>query len=137
MDRGYSSAELIDAVVQANYKFVMRCSSEFLRNMNISAQDNILVYQFSKLKHPTKIRVIKVQLSPENTEYLVTNLFDSDITVDEFRDLYHKRWGIENKYNDIENKLEIENFTGYSPDAILQDFYASTFFVKSGRSIGI
>ncbi len=130
MDRGYPSAELIDAIVQANYKFVMRCSSEFLRNMNIPAQDNILIHQFAKLKHPTKIRVVKVRLSPENTEYLVTNLFDSDITVDELGDLYHKRWGIESKYNDIKNKLEIENFTGYSPDAILQDFYASLFLAN-------
>lgn len=40
---------------------------------------------------------------------------------------YHKRWGIETKYNDVKNKLEIENFTGYSPDAILQDFYATMF----------
>ena len=34
---------------------------------------------------------------------------------------------IETKYNDVKNKLEIENFTGYSPDAILQDFYATMF----------
>ena len=60
----------------------------------------------------------------------ITNLFDSDITVDEFSDLYHKRWGIESKYNDIKNKLEIENFTGYSPDAILQDFYVSLFLAN-------
>ena len=27
----------------------------------------------------------------------------------------------------MKNKLEIENFSGYSPDAILQDFYATMF----------
>ena len=31
---------------------------------------------------------------------------------------------------DIKNKLEIENFTGYSPDAILQDFYATVFLAN-------
>ena len=41
-----------------------------------------------------------------------------------------KRWGIETKYNDVKNKLEIENFTGYSPDAILQDFYATMFLAN-------
>lgn len=130
MDRGYPSAELIDVIGRTNYKFIMRCSSEFLRNMKLAEQDNTIVYQFAKLKHPTKIRVVKVQLSPENTEYLITNLFNSDITVDDFSDLYHKRWGIESRYNDIKNKLEIENFTGYSPDAILQDFYASLFLAN-------
>ena len=130
MDRGYPSAELIDAIIQSNYKFVIRCNKEFLGKAKLPGQDNTLVHQFGKLKYPTKIRVIKVQLSPKDTEYLITNLFDSDITVDEFSDLYHKRWGIESKYNDIKNKLEIENFTGYSPDAILQDFYASLFLAN-------
>lgn len=41
-----------------------------------------------------------------------------------------KRWGIETKYNDVKNKLEIENFTGYSPKAILQDFYATMFLAN-------
>lgn len=127
MDRGYPSAELIDMIDQTNYKFVLRCKKDFLGKAKFPEQDNILIHQFGKLKHPTKIRVIKVQLSPENTEYLLTNLFDSDITVDDFSELYHKRWGIETKYNDIKNKLEIENFTGYSPDAVLQDFYATLF----------
>lgn len=130
MDRGYPSAVLIDTLVQANYKFVMRCSSEFVRKMKLSKSDNIFEYQFSKLKYPIKTRVIKVQLSPENTEYLITNLFDPDISVDDFSDLYHMRWGIETKYNDIKNKLEIENFTGYSPDAVLQDFYATLFLAN-------
>ena len=44
--------------------------------------------------------------------------------------MYRQRWGIETKYNDIKNKLEIENFTGYTPDAILQDFYASLFLAN-------
>ena len=30
----------------------------------------------------------------------------------------------------MKNKLEIENFTGYSPNAILQDFYATMFLAN-------
>ena len=52
--------------------------------------------------------------------------------MDDFKWAYHKRWGIETKYNDVKNKLEIENFTGYSPDAILQDFYATMFLAHLG-----
>lgn len=127
MDRGYPSAELIDTIIQADHKFVMRCPTEFLRAMKLPKRDNIIEYKFAKLKRKIKIRVVKVALSSEDTEYLVTNLFDSDLNAHDFGDLYHARWGIETKYNDIKNKLEIENFTGYSPDAILQDFYATMF----------
>ena len=130
MDRGYPSAELIHSIMQTDHKYVMRCSTEFLRSMKLPKRDNIIEYKFAKLKEKVKIRVVKVAISEEDTEYLVTNLFDADLSECDFRDLYHTRWGIETKYNDIKNKLEIENFTGYSPDAILQDFYATMFLAN-------
>lgn len=130
MDRGYPSAELIHSIMQAGHKYVMRCSTEFLRSMKLPKRDNIIEHKFAKLKEKVKIRVVKVAISDEDTEYLVTNLFDADLSERDFGDLYHTRWGIETKYNDIKNKLEIENFTGYSPDAILQDFYATMFLAN-------
>ena len=130
MDRGYPSAKLIDSVIQAGHKFIMRCPTEFLRGMKLPKQDNILNHKFVNLKYPVKVRVVKIQLSPDKTEYLITNLYDSDISLDDFCYLYRQRWGIETKYDDIKNKLEIENFTGYTPDAILQDFYASLFLAN-------
>jgi len=39
--------------------------------------------------------------------------------------LYFKRWPIETEYNEIKNKLEIENFSGKLVDNIRQDFYAT------------
>ena len=130
MDRGYPSAELMEAIISAGYKFIMRCSTEFLRSMELPAQDNTLEYKFAKLKEPLKLRIVKIQLPNGDTEYLATNIFDSQISLDDFKWAYQKRWGIETKYNDVKNKLEIENFTGYSPIAILQDFYATMFLAN-------
>ena len=127
MDRGYPSAELIDAIIRMGHKFVMRCSTEFVRNMNLPEQDNTIEHKFAKLKKHVKIRVLKVELPSGEIEYLATNIFDSSISLEEFKWVYRKRWGIESKYDDVKNKLEIENFTGYSPNAILQDFYATMF----------
>ena len=130
MDRGYPSARLIDSVIRSGHKFIMRCPTEFLRGMKLPKQDNLLNHKFVYLKYPVKVRVVKIQLSRNKTEYLITNLYDSDISLDDFRYLYRQRWGIETKYDDIKSKLEIENFTGYTPDAILQDFYASLFLAN-------
>ena len=127
VDRGYPAAELIDAIGSSGHSFIMRCPTEFLRSMKLPEQDNTFEHKFAKLKHSLKLRVLKIQLSNGDIEYLATNIFDPPITVDDFKWAYHKRWGIETKYNDVKNKLEIENFTGYSPDAILQDFYATMF----------
>ena len=48
----------------------------------------------------------------------------------DFKELYFKRWGIEVKYNEIKNKLQIENFTGETPIAIEQDFYATMYLAN-------
>ena len=130
MDRGYPSAALIDAIIRAGHKFVMRCPTEFLRSMNLPLADNTFEHKFTKLKYPVKVRVVKIQLSDEITEYLITNLFETDISLDDFKWLYNKRWGIETKYDEVKNKLEIENFTGYSLTAVLQDFYATVFLAN-------
>ena len=135
MDRGYPSAKLIDAIIRAGHKFIMRCPTEFLRGMKYPKQDNIIEHQFTHLKYPVKVRIVKLQLSPDKAEYLITNLYDTDISLDDFRFLYRQRWGIATKYNDIKNKLEVENFTGYNPDAILQDFYASLFLANRAGAL--
>lgn len=130
MDRGYPSAELIDVIMNAGHKFIMRCPKGFLRGMKLPEMDNTLEHKFSKLKHSLKIRVVKIQLSSEETQCLITNILDSQITPDDFKWAYQKRWGIETKYNDVKNKLQIECFTGYSPVAVLQDFYATMFLAN-------
>lgn len=130
MDRGYPSAELIDAIMNAGHKFIMRCPKGFLRGMKLPEMDNTLEHKFSKLKHSLKIRVVKIQLSSKETQCLITNILDSQITPDDFKWAYQKRWGIETKYNDVKNKLQIECFTGYSPVTVLQDFYATMFLAN-------
>jgi len=61
------------------------------------------------------------------TEKLVTNLINEDITNQEFKELYFKRWGIEVKYCQLKSRYELENFSGTSPIAIMQDFYATIY----------
>jgi hypothetical protein len=41
--------------------------------------------------------------------------------------LYYLRWGIETFYGILKTRLGLENFSGYSPEAIRQDFFATVF----------
>ena len=49
------------------------------------------------------------------------------MTESDFKELYFMRWGIEIKYDELKNRLEIENFTGKTKIDIEQDFYASIY----------
>ncbi|MBU3177670.1 hypothetical protein KPL47_15165 [Clostridium estertheticum] len=72
------------------------------------------------------MRVLKFQLDSEITEILITK-FDETFSVADFKVLYFKRWGIEVKYNELKNRLQVENFSGETPIAIEQDFYATMY----------
>lgn len=74
-----------------------------------------------------KVRVIKIKLSDDTTEILVTNIFDQIITHPQFKELYFLRWGVECKYKELKSSIEIEEFSGTKPIAIKQDFYASIY----------
>ena len=41
-----------------------------------------------------------------------------------------QKWNIETLYNLIKNRLLLENFTSYSYDAIMQDFYVTMLFTN-------
>lgn len=76
------------------------------------------------------MRVLKFKLDSGIVETLITNIFDERFSVADFKELYIKIWGIEVKYNEIKNKLQIENFTGETPIAIEQDFYSTMYLAN-------
>ncbi|WP_035290061.1 IS4 family transposase [Clostridium sp. KNHs214] len=125
-DRGYPSIELMSTLIESNIYFVMRLKNNvFKKKINVEKQDQIIEITHDKKTY--KVRVIKFYLDPETEEVLVTNLFDESMKIQEFKELYFKRWGIEIKYDELKNRLEIENFTGITKIAIEQDFYASIY----------
>lgn len=126
MDRGYPSAQLIGGIDKLNFKYVIRCSKGFIKNLKIKGNDCIINHKFTK-SDVVKIRVIKLNLNNGDEEILVTNIFSKSFVKEDFAKIYHMRWSIEEKYDDLKNKLEIENFSGTSNIAVLQEFYATMF----------
>ena len=43
---------------------------------------------------------------------VIANLPETKFKTEEFKQLYHLRWGIETNYNTMKNSLNIENYTG-------------------------
>ena len=77
---------------------------------------------------PLKLRLIRVELDDGEIEVLITNLMDKQaFPADEFKELYHLRWGAEENYKRLKQWVEIENFTGKSALSVKQDFYAKVF----------
>ena len=71
------------------------------------------------------LRFVRITLPNGDSKVIVTNLASDTFSSEYIGQLYRLRWGIETVYDDLKNKLEIENFTGTKPDIIMQDIYAT------------
>ncbi|WP_312939714.1 IS4 family transposase [Oscillibacter sp.] len=116
-DRGYPSLDLIQCLEQAGLHFLMRVRKKW--NLSVDAADS---GSLVKLDAETAVRVVKFMLPSGEQETLITNLFDLPEEV--FPTLYFFRWPVETKFDIVKNKLELENFSGRTENAVLQDFWA-------------
>lgn len=124
-DRGYPSAKMINTLEEYGFKYLMRFNSTFISKSVFTGNDCTRKHKFASMKKQTKLRIITLPLNNGKKEYLVTNVFDPSITEEDFRLLYSKRWKIETHYNDIKNKLWVEDFSSKTLEGIQQDFYAT------------
>jgi hypothetical protein len=133
LDRGYPSLKLMHLFESSGISYVMRCNKkEFFSELRDMTEEDKTFKLEKKMRNSKEIvnitmRAVKIILDNGVTETLITNITDSSFTSDDFKYLYHLRWGIEVKYDEIKNKLEIESFSGKTPLAVLQDFYATMF----------
>lgn len=146
-DRGYPAFWLFQLIVNkgANYcarlpfnrwKVILKdFLASNLKETIIDLKPNYLaIRDCEKLGLPTtplKVRLLRIELDDGEIEVLVTSLIDYDLYPYElFKDLYFKRWPVEEDYKLLKSRIEIANFTGKSVLAVQQDFYARVFMAN-------
>lgn len=131
-DRGYPSYEFYRYFNEKGYYFLMRIQGNVTSLTQLGKEDAVTEYLPSKKKKetPVKVRVLHVILDDATEEYLVTNILDPSFTIAMFQELYFLRWGIEGKYNELKNQLELEEFNGAHHASVEQEFYIKLFFMN-------
>jgi hypothetical protein len=141
-DRGFSGYVYFASIRNADAHFVGRCSTgSFLAaqemfRLNRANQSKVLWLhapadqksQCLRLGLPLKMKVrfVSVRLSTGELEVLVTSLLDEALyPTEEFLKVYHWRWEHETFYLMLKSRLDLENFSGLTPEAVRQDFHAT------------
>ena len=91
LDRGYPSFDLFTRLEQNMQNFIIRVSSQSLKEINNSSEPDQTI-TIKRGPRSIKLRVVNLLLSGGESEKLVTNLF-SDFSLDDLEELYAKRWG--------------------------------------------
>jgi len=84
--------------------------------------------QLQRLGLPVEliVRFVSVRLPTAELEVLATSLLDEQkYPTAEFSDLYHLRWNHETFYGLMKGRLELENFSGHTAEAVRQDFHST------------
>lgn len=123
-DRGYPSEALFRFLDQKGVYFLMRAPKTFKKAIS-EHPDTIFTYPAKSDYKALTLRSIWFALENDNKEYLITNLLSADMDAHMFKQLYFLRWGIESKYRELKNRLEIENFNSVKPISIKQEFFAA------------
>ena len=142
LDRGYPSFELAYNIIQKGADFLFRCKHnfnqatvEFMQSVLKETIVEIYPKQHQSFKNKIitakdklTVRMLKVDLEDGEVELLMTSLINQqDYPYTDFKDLYFKRWAVETFYNRLKNILSVENFSGLTSQAILQDFMCALF----------
>jgi hypothetical protein len=147
-DRGYVSIRLIDQIINAGHYFLMRAKrNDFVRYFEQvkTGEDKELdvtydrsttneyrgdrAFRIHLMNTTFHLRFTKIVIGQDDdgndiVEWLISNLPMDLFDTDSLKDLYKCRWTIETSYNHMKNKMKLEEFSGYSPELILQDIYA-------------
>ena len=72
------------------------------------------------------VRFVSVRLSTGQLEVLATSLLDEALyPTEEFLTVYHWRWNHETFYGVMKGRLDLENFSGQTAEAVRQDFHST------------
>ena len=108
-------------------RFVESGKSEDIVQLSPSRTSKAKCLEMGLDTEPITVRLIRVKLE-SCVEVLVTSLTDRrQFPVTLFKDLYSKRWPVEEDYKTLKFRLEVENFSGKTVHSVYQDFHAKVF----------
>ena len=140
-DRGYPSIYLFYLLRYKGVDFCFRMKEDWwlaVRSFVESGQKEMIIelslpskdfhkplgIEF-KSEPPVRCRLVLVELENGEKEVLCTSLIDTiRYPYDLFKDLYHIRWGVEEGYKLLKERLDLEDFSGKTAKAVKQDFHA-------------
>ena len=125
-DRGYYSADVYEECVNSGCFCLMRMKSS--SSLCLQEKDDAITSISAPDGTKISCRIIRTVLDTGETEYLITNIMDREISPDQFKELYFERWKIETKYLEFKDRWMIEEFTGTGALAVRQDFYITLLY---------
>lgn len=143
-DRGFTGFVLMAQVLAQGAHFVGRCSkgsfaaAQQMFRVNRAGRSNIVKLtaaadqrrELQELGLPRElvVRFVSVRLPTGELEVLVSSLLEERLyPTEEFLEVYHWRWEHETYHQMLKGRLDLENWSGNTVEAVRQDLQAAVF----------
>ncbi len=142
MDRGFAAYELWAEFVAQRRQFVCRCPRSHFSANQLFADDQAgrsvggHAEPSPKSRRPSAtracpatltLRLVTVRLATGELEVLAATSWTKRFSHGGPGNSCHHRWGIETYYGLVKGRLDLENFSGLSAEAVRQDVQATVF----------
>ena len=140
LDRGYPSFLLFKMIIHSGANCCARVKlnqwaavKDFYESNRLDAEVSIHPSAEAKKQcqelgldiAPIHLRLIRIDLPGGEVEILATSLTDADFfKYEQFQELYHHRWPVEEDYKVMKHRIEVESWSGETVESVLQDFHA-------------
>jgi hypothetical protein len=78
----------------------------------------------SKQDYPMAFRVIRIKITQDSYETLITNLDGSEFSPEDLKRLYGMRWGIETSFRELKYAVGLTSFHSKKREHIIQEVFA-------------
>lgn len=145
-DRGYPSIAIFFLLMAKGIEYCFRMKEDWwllvkefresgkhecIVEFELPKKDRTLLNDYPQLENKIKSRLIRIDLADGTTEILCTSLIDTEkYKWEDFEELYHFRWGIEEGYKLLKARVEIEAFSGKTSLSVKQDFHSKIFMMS-------
>lgn len=143
MDRGYFSFEMLSRMEKKGINYVFRLKRGDLtkEKEKMRSEDEEIEIEYTRSRigtqrdeetkkymeevKKTKVRISRIELTSQEEEYLLSNLWKEEYEKEELEEIYGKRWEEETGYRILKNQLQMEKFSGKKGILIAQEVYAA------------
>ena len=142
-DRGFTSFNVFAHAIENGVFFLIRGREPSPRSM-LSTLDlpdepefEIIFERWLTRRNTNTItfRIVKLLLPDGSAEYIYTNLPKEEFTLDEIRELYNRRWGIETSFRDIKYAAGMLFFHSRKKQLVLQEIYAKLILYNFSEAV--
>ncbi|MEO1255602.1 MAG: IS4 family transposase [Bacteroidota bacterium] len=146
LDRYYASYPLIFELTQRGDAFCFRMKKDWWKVVeqfyHSDQADQVIALTLPEKYHQwaqeqgldqlsLEVRLVKVELDSGEIEVLLTSLTNkNEVSLNDLKELYSLRWGVETAFSALKHKAEFENFSGKSIQIIKQDYFAKLFILN-------